>query len=141
QLIKNQILTNEVSFYRKAKEILLAMRLENFFGKDEIMEAYVDIVPYVRVASGKNIVVIQTASQGVVVEDPDELNVAQSSFLAGIPQNPFAYTPFTADGDIKDEDGLALGKERMKTVLTRMHKAKFITKEQYDEAMAYDITE
>src|SRR5699024_12795037 len=55
--------------------------------------------------------------------------------------NPFAYTPFTADGEIKDEDGLALGKERMKTALKRMHKAKFITKEQYDEAMAYDITE
>src|SRR5699024_8096402 len=44
QLIKNQILTNEVSFDRKAKEILLAMRLENFFEKDEIMEAYLNII-------------------------------------------------------------------------------------------------
>src|SRR5690625_2834352 len=40
QLIKNQMLTNEVSFDRKAKEILLALRLENFFEKDEILEAY-----------------------------------------------------------------------------------------------------
>src|SRR5699024_7519338 len=39
------------------------------------------------------------------------------------------------------EDGLALGKERMKTVLKRMHKAKFITKEKYNEAMDNDITE
>src|SRR5699024_10448004 len=121
QLIKNQILTNDVSFDRKAKEILLAMRLENFFEKDEIMEAYLNIVPYGRDASGKNIAGIQTASQGVFGEDPEELNVAQSAFLAGIPQNPFAYTPFTADGEIKDDHGLALGKERMKTVLKRMH--------------------
>ena len=43
QLIKNQILTNEVSFERKAKEILLALRLERFFDKDEILEAYLKL--------------------------------------------------------------------------------------------------
>src|SRR5699024_3959940 len=107
QLIQHHISTNAVSSDRKAKEILLTMRLDNFFDKDEVMEAYLDIVPYGRDASGKNIAGIQTASQGVFGEDPEELNVAQSAFLAGIPQNPFAYTPFTADGEIKDEDGLA----------------------------------
>src|SRR5690625_5069371 len=65
QLIKNQILTNEVSFERKAKEILLAMRLENFFEKDEILEAYLNIIPYGREASGRNIAGIQTAAKGV----------------------------------------------------------------------------
>src|SRR5699024_12513152 len=55
QLIKNQILTNEVSFDRKAKEILLAMRQENFFEKEEIMEAYLHIVPYARGASVKSV--------------------------------------------------------------------------------------
>ncbi|MFZ0446090.1 MAG: biosynthetic peptidoglycan transglycosylase, partial [Bacillus sp. (in: firmicutes)] len=43
QLIKNQILTNEVSFERKAKEILLALRLEQFFSKEEILEAYLNV--------------------------------------------------------------------------------------------------
>src|SRR5699024_10017546 len=92
-------------------------------------------------ASGKNIAGIQTASLGASGEDPEELNVAQSAFLAGIPQNPFAYTPFTADGEIQDDDGLPRGKERMKTGLKRIHIAKFIRKEQYDEVMAYDTTE
>src|SRR5699024_3702484 len=46
QLIKNQILTDEVSFERKAKEILLALRLERFFEKEEILEAYLNIVPF-----------------------------------------------------------------------------------------------
>src|SRR5699024_3238335 len=94
QLIKNQILTNEVSFERKAKEILLAMRLEHFFEKDEILEAYLNIVPYGRDASGQNIAGIQTAAQGVFGVDAKDLTLPQAAFLAGIPQNPYAYTPF-----------------------------------------------
>lgn len=141
QLIKNQLLTNEVSFDRKAKEILLAMRLENFFEKDEILEAYLNIVPYGRNASGKNIAGIQTASLGVFGKEPEDLSIPQAAYLAGIPKNPFAYTPFTSEGEVKDEDGLELGKQRMKTVLKRMFNQKFITEEQYDEALAYDITE
>ncbi|MDY0396990.1 biosynthetic peptidoglycan transglycosylase [Virgibacillus halophilus] len=65
QLIKNQLLTNEVSFERKGKEILLALRLERFFTKDQILEAYLNIIPYGREASGKNIAGIQTAAKGV----------------------------------------------------------------------------
>ena len=55
QLIKNQILTNEVSYERKAKEILLAMRLEHFMNKEEILEAYLNIIPYGRNSNGRNI--------------------------------------------------------------------------------------
>ncbi|MFP3443156.1 biosynthetic peptidoglycan transglycosylase, partial [Pantoea sp. SIMBA_133] len=65
QLVKNQILTREVSCERKAKEMLLALRLENFFNKDEILEAYLNIVPYGRNASGNNIAGVQAASQGI----------------------------------------------------------------------------
>jgi len=54
QLIKNQVLTNEVSYERKAKELLLAMRLEHFMKKEEILEAYLNIIPYGRNASGRN---------------------------------------------------------------------------------------
>src|SRR5690625_2564672 len=117
QLIKNQILTNEVSFERKAKEILLAMRLENFFEKDEILEAYLNIVPYGRDSAGQNVAGIQTAAQGIFGVDASELTLPQAAFLAGIPQNPFAYTPFDNSGEIKDEDGLARGLSRMETVL------------------------
>ena len=63
QLIKNQILTNEVSYERKAKEILLAMRLEHFMEKDEILEAYLNIIPYGRNANGQNIAGIETAAE------------------------------------------------------------------------------
>src|SRR5699024_10498497 len=139
QIIKNQILTNEVSFDRKAKEILLAMRLENFFEKDEILEAYLNIIPYDRNSSGRNIAGIQTAAKGVFGKDASELNLAQSAYLSGLPQNHYAFTPFTQKGELKGEEGLEPGINRMKTVLKRMYQNEFITKEEYSEALEYDI--
>ncbi|HEY4551858.1 MAG TPA: biosynthetic peptidoglycan transglycosylase, partial [Bacillaceae bacterium] len=55
QLIKNQILTNEVSFDRKAKEVLLALRVEKFLEKDEILEAYLNVSTFGRNSSGQNV--------------------------------------------------------------------------------------
>ncbi|GAB3792032.1 transglycosylase domain-containing protein [Virgibacillus kimchii] len=140
QLIKNQILTDEVSFERKAQEILLAMRLERFFEKEEILEAYLNIVPFGRNASGDNIAGIQTAAQGIFGIDAEEINLPQAAFLAGLPQSPSAYTPFTNQGELKDENGMQPGINRMKSVLSRMLDSGYITEDEYDEAMEYDIT-
>jgi penicillin-binding protein len=141
QLIKNQILTDEVSFERKAQEILLALRLERFFEKDEILEAYLNIVPYGRNASGDNIAGVQTAAQGIFGIDADEVNLAQAAYLAGLPQSPSAYTPFTNQGELKDEDGVQPGINRMKSVLYRMLEAEYISRDEYDEAMEYNISD
>jgi penicillin-binding protein 1B len=137
QLVKNQILTNEVSFERKAKEILLALRLEKFFSKNEILEAYLNVVPFGRNASGRNIAGIQAAAQGVFGVDAKDLNLAQAAFLAGLPQSPFVYTPFTSDGNVKKDLSPAL--HRMKTVLNRMKQAGYISEKQYQEALQYDV--
>lgn len=140
QLVKNQILTDEVSFERKAKEMMLALRLERFFEKDEILEAYLNIVPFGRDASGKNIAGIQTASQGIFGVDADELNLPQAAYLAGLPQSPSSYTPFQNNGGLKEEEGLEPGLNRMETVLGRMLDIGSITEEEYNEALDYDIT-
>ncbi|EZP76508.1 glycosyl transferase family protein [Parageobacillus genomosp. 1] len=137
QLVKNQILTNEVSFERKAKEILLALRLEKFFSKNEILEAYLNVVPFGRNASGRNIAGIQAAAQGVFGVDAKNLNLAQAAFLAGLPQSPFVYTPFTSDGQVKKDLSPAL--HRMKTVLKRMKQAGYISEKQYEEALQYNV--
>ncbi|QCR34516.1 transglycosylase domain-containing protein [Lysinibacillus sp. SGAir0095] len=141
QLIKNQILTNEVSYERKAREILLAIRLEKFMTKEEIIEAYLNIIPYGRNASGKNIAGVETAAQGIFGISASELNLAQAAYIAGIPQAPFAHTPFTNKGEIKDAAGLKPGIERMETVLKRMLATGYITQVEYDEASKYDITQ
>ncbi|MHA7138530.1 transglycosylase domain-containing protein [Rossellomorea arthrocnemi] len=138
QLIKNQILTNEVSFERKAKEILLALRLERFFEKDEILEAYLNVATLGRNSSGRNIAGVQSAAQGIFGVDAKDLTLPQSAFIAGLPQAPFSYTPFTNSGEMKEN--LEAGMSRKDTVLYRMHREGYITKKEYDEAVAYDLS-
>ncbi|WP_335871292.1 transglycosylase domain-containing protein [Bacillus sp. 2205SS5-2] len=142
QLIKNQVLTNEVSFERKAKEILLALRLERFFEKDEILEAYLNVATLGRNSSGRNIAGVQAAAQGIFGVDAKDLNIPQSAFIAGLPQAPFAYTPFSVpdeNGTLKSEEGLQPGLARMQTVLYRMFEEGYLTEEEYNNASTYDI--
>ncbi len=138
QLIKNQILTNEVSFDRKAKEILLALRLENFFKKDEILEAYLNVSPFGRNSSGQNIAGVKAAAKGIFGVQPKDLTIPQAAFIAGLPQSPSRYTPFTNTGKVKEN--LEPGLKRMKTVLYRMHQIGYITDKEYKHALEYDIT-
>jgi len=140
QLIKNQILTNEVSFDRKAKEILLALRVENFFSKDEILQAYLNVIPYGREASGRNIAGIKTAANGVFGIEPEKLNLPQAAYLAGLPQSPTYYTPYLQNGELKNKEDLEPGIKRMKYVLKRMRHVGFINEKEYSEALDYDIT-
>ncbi|GKU81589.1 transglycosylase domain-containing protein [Niallia sp. NCCP-28] len=138
QLIKNQILTNEVSFERKAKEILLALRLEKFFDKEDILEAYLNVSTFGRNSSGRNIAGVQAAANGIFGVDAKKLTLPQAAFIAGLPQSPFGYTPFTQGGKVKEN--LEPGISRMKTVLSRMYKENKITKKEYETASKYDIT-
>lgn len=139
QLIKNQILTNEVSFDRKAKEILLALRLERFFDKEEILEAYLNVSPLGRNSAGRNIAGVQTAARGIFGVNASELTLPQAAFIAGLPQSPSAYTPFKPDGELKSNEGLEPGLNRMKTVLSRMKDNGYINQDQYKKALEYDI--
>lgn len=142
QLIKNQILTNEVSYERKAKELLLAMRLENFMTKEEILEAYLNIIPYGRNASGRNIAGVETAAEGIFGVKAKDLTLPQAAYIAGIPQAPFAYTPFVAKtGELKSPELLQKGIDRMKTVLYRMKEVGYISGTDYKVAVEYDITQ
>ncbi|TCI22201.1 transglycosylase domain-containing protein [Exiguobacterium sp. SL-9] len=138
QLIKNQMLTNEVSFERKAKEILLALRLEKAMNKDEILNAYLNVVSFGRNSMGRNISGIEAAARGVFNTSSEKLTLPQAAFLAGIPKNPFLYTPYYQGGVIKEDVSPAIN--RMKTVLNRMYVAGKISKKDYNAAFNYDIT-
>ena len=61
QLVKQQILTDETTFSRKANEILLALRLEKMLSKEEILTAYLNVSPFGRNNKGQNIAGIQEA--------------------------------------------------------------------------------
>ena len=138
QLIKQQILTSEVTFKRKANEILYALRLEKYFTKDQILEAYLNVSPFGRNHNGLNIAGIEEAAQGVFGVSAKDLSLPQAAYLVGMPQNPIVYTPYTNVATLKED--VSAGVERMKTVLFSMYRENKITKEQYEEALAYDIT-
>ena len=137
QLVKQQILTNEVSFKRKANEILLAYRLENFFSKEEILESYLNVSPFGRNNHGENIAGIYEASYGIFGIDSKELTLPQAAFIAGLPQNPIVYSPYTQHGEIKEN--LSTGFARKDEVLFRMYREGYITKDEYNEAKSYDL--
>lgn len=139
QLVKNQLLTDETTFDRKATELLLALRVEKILDKDEILEAYLNAVSFGRNANGQNIAGIQAAAEGVFGKDAADLNLAESAFLAGMPQNPYAYTPFAQGGEVKEDEYLEPGKNRQEFVLDRMLTEGAITEEEHDEAVNYDI--
>ncbi|WP_236253543.1 transglycosylase domain-containing protein [Carnobacterium sp. CS13] len=139
QLVKQQILTNEVSFKRKANEILLAFRLENYFSKDEILEAYLNVSPFGRNNHGENIAGLQEATSGIFGVAPNEVSLPQAAFIAGLPQNPIVYSPYTQYGEIKED--LTTGMARKDEVLFRMYREGYISEDEYNEAKNYDLAQ
>jgi penicillin-binding protein len=139
QLARRVFLTLDRDEGRKAKEILLSLRLERLMSKDEILLAYLNKIPYGNGSTGYNLFGIKAAAKGIFdIDDLNKLNVAQAAYLVGLPQQPSNYSAFTSSGNI---DGAALKRAitRQQLVLERMLEEAKITKQQYDEALAFDI--
>ncbi|MCK4525357.1 MAG: transglycosylase domain-containing protein, partial [Candidatus Andersenbacteria bacterium] len=91
QLIKNSILTSERTFTRKIKEIILAIETEQKFNKDEIMEMYLNQIPY-----GSNAYGIEAAAQTFFEKSAKDLNISEAALLAGLPKATTYYSPYGA---------------------------------------------
>lgn len=139
QLVKQQILSNETTFSRKANEILLATEVENSFTKEEIITMYLNVSPFGRNNRGQNIAGVQEAALGIFGVNASEVNLPQAAFIAGLPQSPIVYSPYSNTGEIKEAEYLAYGLERKDFVLFSMYRNHDITKEEYEEALAYDL--
>ncbi len=137
QLIKQQILSSEVTHSRKAIEILYATHLENTVSKDEILEAYMNVSPFGRNNSGQNIAGIEEAAQGIFGVSALDLTLPQAAYLAGLPQSPIAYSPYTQYGELKEN--VMPGIYRQKEVLYSMFREGYLTQEIYDNARYYEI--
>ena len=139
QLVKNQLLDNSRSYERKAKEILLALRVDSHFSKNEILENYLNVAPFGKNSLGQNISGIETAAQGVFGVHSKDLNIAQAAYLIGFVQSPYKYTPFDATGKIRPDEELQAGFDRQNYVLERMLSNNFITKEEMEAAKNFNI--
>ena len=121
QLIKNTLLTSKKSIIRKAKEWVLALKIENSLTKDKILELYLNEVPY-----GGTIYGIEEASKTYFNKKAFDLTRAEAAYLAAIPQSPSVLSPY----------GKNLGRleERKNLVLSRMLSVGFITPDEYTAA-------
>ncbi len=137
QVVKLQFLNSETTFKRKVTEIMYALRLNHFFSKKNILEAYLNIATFGRNNKGQNIAGVQTAAQGLFGKNAKDLNLPESAFIAGLPQSPSVYTPYTASGALKKD--LSAGITRQHTVLFRMYRDGAITHKQYIAAKQFDL--
>ena len=123
QLAKNAFLTPEKTFSRKVKEAILTYQIERTYTKDEILERYLNEIYY-----GSGSYGIKNAAEQYFKKDVKDLNIAESALLAGIPNRPTKYDP---------NRNLENALHRQRIILKEMYDDGKITKEQYDEALAY----
>ncbi|MEF2964579.1 transglycosylase domain-containing protein [Paenibacillus sp. M1] len=139
QLARRVFLNLDRTDNRKVKEILLALRLERFLTKDEILTAYLNKVPFGNGSNGYQVYGIKAAAKGIFnITNLNDVNIAQAAYLAGLPQLPSTYSAYNGKGEFNQE-AFDRALKRQRLVLQRMLEEKKITEAQYNEALAFDI--
>lgn len=121
QLVKTALLTPERTIIRKLREAFLTIGTEVLYSKDQILEMYLNHIPYGGTAYG-----IEAAAQRYFGKSSTQLTLSEAALLAGLPQAPSRYSPFVNPEQARN---------RQADVLKRMYEEKFISKEQWDEAL------
>ncbi len=121
QLIKNITDDNEVSINRKLREICKALKLEDEYTKDQILEAYLNVVNF-----GNNCQGVESAAQLYFDKSIKDCSIAECAAIAGITQNPSLWNPLVYPDN---------NKQRREIVINEMYDQGKITKSEYDNAM------
>lgn len=130
QFVKNAILTNERSFTRKLKEMLLSLQIERVYTKDQILQLYLNEIPY-----GSTMYGIESASRNYFGKSAKDLTLDEAALLASIPQAPDLYSPYGtgSHGDNRDQ---LVGRQHY--VLDQMASQGYITKDRAEDAKKVD---
>ncbi len=123
QLVRASLLTPEQTISRKVKEIILSYLVESIYPKDKILEMYLNQVSYGGTAWGA-----QAASYVYFDKPAEKLDLAESAYLAGLPQAPSVYSPFGSHPEF--------GKARQAETLKAMEDQKYITSAQRKKAIS-----
>jgi len=94
QFVKNAILTTEKTWTRKIKEVILAYQIERKFSKDQILQMYLNEIPY-----GSTFYGVESAANGYFAKSAADLTLAESALLAALPQSPTYYSPYGSHVD------------------------------------------
>ncbi len=128
QLIKNLTKEDEVTVKRKLLEIFRALEFEKKYSKEEIAEMYLNTV-----FLGESCYGVGSAAQVYFGKNVNELTIAECACLIGITNNPSAYDPYISDKNVERN------KTRQELILKEMNGQGYITKQQYDEAVAQKL--
>ena len=123
QLAKNAFLSNERTFSRKFKELIITFEIERIYSKDEILEKYMDEIYF-----GSGTYGVGEAAKDIFGKHITELNIAESAMLAGIPNRPTFYNP---------RKNLENSIKRTHLVLKLMKDQGYISEAQYEEALEH----
>ena len=126
QVVKNELLTRRKSVVRKVHELVLSIKLEQNYSKDQILETYLNSIPF-----GGTLYGIEAASESYFGKPAKDLSVAEAAYLAAMIQAPSYFSPY---GSHKEE--LAARKD---LVLDRMHLLGFISDAVYAAARAENV--
>ncbi|WP_060970937.1 penicillin-binding protein PBP1B [Streptococcus gordonii] len=140
QVIKQQVVGDAPTFNRKATEIIDSLALERYMSKDEILTTYLNVSPFGRNNKGQNIAGVEEAAKGIFGVSASKLTVPQAAFIAGLPQSPIVYSPYTAKGTLKDSKDMAYGLDRAKDVLYNMYRTGALSQDEYNLYKDYDLT-
>lgn len=124
QLARNLFLTKEKTIVRKAKEAILALRLEKIYTKDQLLEMYINTIYMGHGAYG-----IDSAAKNYFGKAPAQLSITESAILAGLVAAPETYSPYRNP---------SMSKSRRVYVLKRMLDLDWISKSDYDNGVAFD---
>lgn len=127
QVVKNSLLTQEKKISRKLKEWVLAVKLEQELSKEDILELYLNETPY-----GGSIYGIEEASQSYFGKAAADISIAESAYLAALPQAPTYYSPYGNNRDRLED--------RKNLVLSRMLQNGFLTDAEFGEASRTEVT-
>lgn len=137
QLVKlSQDWTDDRSYTRKVKELILSVELERSYTKDEILTGYLNTAPFGNIQYGA-----QAAAADYFKKSAKDLTLEESVFLASIPQSPSYYSPYGAYfNEVFDgESGREAVIGRMHYTLDIMEEMGFITEEERDNAKKVDV--
>jgi len=121
QIIKQLLLSSERKLQRKIKEAILAYRLESYLTKDEILTIYLN-----QIFLGQQSFGVEAAARTYFGKHATDITLAESAVLAGLPQAPSRYNPFRHPSATK---------ARQMYVLGRLHDLKWISSEEYEQAI------
>lgn len=130
QFVKNAVLTNERSLDRKLREFILALQIERKYSKDQILQLYLNEIPY-----GSTIYGVEAAAQTYFGKPAKELTIDESALLASIPQRPSFYSPYSTSGAAEEFKTL-IGRQHY--TIDRMAADGYITKEEAENAKQVD---